>query len=114
MSWKASKIKTSLWVQAQVKMCDLNIIPIIVRKKGDPDSGAILLKLDRGEMGCCVLSQIRDFNGNLSWMYCCGETLMEHGEAETCINRQIKRDPDLWVIEIEDPKGRFELDGEIV
>ena len=101
-------------MQAQVKFCDLNVIPIIVRKKGDPDSGAILLKLDRGEQGCCILSQVSNLDGTAGWVYCCGSGLINYSEAESCINRQSKRDPDLWVIEIEDPKERFVLDGKIV
>ncbi len=114
MSWETSKIKTSLWVQAQVKLCDLNAISIMVRQKGDPDSGAILLKLDRGEMGCCILTQVRDLDGNPGWMYGCGAEFVNYSEAEAYIHRQIKRDPDLWVIEIEDPKGHYVLDGHIV
>ena len=114
LSWKTSKIKSSLWVQAQVKLCDLNFIPIVVRQKGDPDSGAIILRLDRGEMGCCILSQVRDFDGNPCWTYCCGDGIISYDEAEICIKRQIKRDPDLWVIEVEDSKEHFRLDGDII
>jgi hypothetical protein len=114
MSWETSKIKASLWVQAQVRVCDLNFIPIMVRQKGDPDSGAILLKLVRSKTGCCVLSQVRDLDGKPGWMYGCGAELIGDSEAETYIKHQIDRDPDLWVVEIEDPKGRFELDGDIV
>jgi len=114
MSWKTSKIKTSLWVQAQVRKCDLNFIPIIVRQKGDPDSGAILLKLDRGIIGSCVLSQFRDLSGKFGWMYGGGAEYIDDSEAEAYIKRQIERDPDLWVIEVEDSKERFELDGDII
>ena len=114
MSWETSKIKASLWVQAQVRKCDLNFIPIIVRQKGDPDSGAILLKLDRGKIGSCVLSQFRDVNGDFGWMYGGGSEYIDDSEAEVYIKRQIERDPDLWVVEIDDPKGRFELDDDIV
>lgn len=110
----ASKIKAGIWVQAQIRLCDINFIPLMVRHKGDPDSGAILLKIDKGEAGCSVLSQVRDVDGNPGWMYGGGGELIEQKEAEAYIQRQIKRDPDLWVLEIEDQKGRYELDGNIV
>lgn len=103
-----------MWVQAQVRLCDLNCIPIMVRHKGDPDSGAILLKLDRGESGCSLLSQIRDMDGAQAWMYGGGGELVPEAEAEAYIKRQIDRDPDLWVIEIDDPQQRYEIDGDIV
>ena len=86
----------------------------MVRHKGDPDSGAILLKIDRGEAGCCVLSQVRDLDGKPGWMYGGGAELIKDSEAEAYIKRQTDRDPDLWVVEIEDPKGQFQLDGDIV
>ena len=114
MLWETSKIKASLWVQAQIRLCDLNFIPIMVRQKGDPDCGAILLKLDRGKTGCCVLLQVRGLDGKPGWMYGCGTKLIGDIEAEYYIKRQIDRDPDLWVVEIEDPKGRYELDGDII
>ena len=101
-------------MQAQIRVCDLNFIPIMVRQKGDPDSGAIVLKLDRGTVGCSVLSQVRDLDGKPGWMYGGGGELIEEAEAEAYIKRQIQRDPDLWVIEIEDMQGRYELDGDIV
>ncbi|MBT4933496.1 MAG: DUF1491 family protein [Rhodospirillaceae bacterium] len=110
----SSKIKAGLWVQAQIRQCDINVIPLMVRQKGDPDSGAILLKLDLGEAGCSVLSQVRDVEGNPGWMYGGGGEIIAEEEAESYIKRQIQRDPDLWVIEIEDRQGRYELDGKIV
>lgn len=114
MSWTTGKIKAGLWVQAQVRVCDLNFIPIMIRQKGDPDSGAILLKIDREGGVCSVLSQVRDVEGNMGWMYGGGGQQISEAEAEAYIKRQSERDPDLWVIEIEDPRNRYELDGTIV
>jgi len=39
---------------------------------------------------------------------------MEEREADDYIGRRLKIDPDLWVLEIEDPKGLYEFDGKIV
>ncbi|MBL6932093.1 MAG: DUF1491 family protein [Rhodospirillales bacterium] len=114
MSWASSKIKAGLWVHAQTRICDLNCIPMMVRHMGDPDSGAILLKLYRGPEGCSILTQVRDMDGNPGWMYGGGAELITESDGEAYIKRQLDRDPDLWVIEIEDPQGRYELDGAIV
>ena len=83
MTWTSSKIKAGLWVQAQIRTCDLNCIPLMVRHKGDPDSGAIVLKLDRGAEGCSVLSQVRDLDGNPGWMYGGGGELISDSDAES-------------------------------
>jgi len=103
-----------MWVQVQVRLCDLNCIPIAVRHKGDPDSGAVLLKLERGREGCSVLSQVRGPEGEAAWMYGGGGELIGDVDAEAYIKRQLNRDPDLWVVEIDDPAGRYVIDGDIV
>ena len=108
------KIKSGLWVQAQIRVCDRACISMMVRHKGDPDSGAILIKLHRGDEGCSVVSQVRDLDGNPGWMYGGGAELIADNEAESYIKRQIDRDQDLWVVEIEDPGRRYQLDGDIV
>ena len=41
------RLKTALWVQAQVRRCDLELIPVVVARRGDPDAGSVLLKLLR-------------------------------------------------------------------
>lgn len=111
---KAFKIKTELWVQAQIKLCDINFIPIVVRKKGDPDSGAIILKIRQKDSSYRVLSQVRDHNGNLSWMYCGGGESIDDDQSEIYIRNQINLDPDLWVIEIEDQEDKYQLLGDIL
>ncbi len=114
MAWTSSKIRAGIWVQVQVRLCDMNCIPIFVRHKGDPDAGSIMLKLDRGERGCSVLSQVRDPDGAPAWMYGGGGEFISEPDAEAYIKRQTGRDPDLWVIEIEDPNDRYVLDGVII
>ena len=39
---------------------------------------------------------------------------MPEAEADAYIARQVTRDPDLWVLEIEDRKGTYKIDGKIV
>ncbi len=92
----------------------MNCIPIFIRHKGDADAGSIVLKLDRGAKGCSVLSQVRDPDGAAAWMYGGGGELITDAAAEAYIERQTGRDPDLWVIEIEDPKNRYVIDGNII
>jgi len=109
-----ARLKTSIWVQAQIRICDLSAIPIAILKRGDPDAGTVILRIDRGDAGCEVLSQIRDMDASMKWMRASGPGPVSDEEAAPLIERQTKRDPDLWVIEIEDPHNRYELDAPVI
>lgn len=108
------RLKAWIWVQAQVMACNRLAIPSTVVKKGHKEAGAILLKLNRGMAGCEVLSQVRDAAGDLAWFRSTGPDLVVEADADALIGRELSFDPDLWVIEIEDPKGLYELDGALI
>ncbi|MBT6093493.1 MAG: DUF1491 family protein [Rhodospirillaceae bacterium] len=106
-----ARLKAEIWIRAQIRMCDQALLPAVIRRKGDPDAGAILIKLDRLDGTCFVLSQVRDMEGRLTWMRATGEDPAPDMDGEAYIARQLKFDPDIWVLEIEDPAGRFEISG---
>jgi hypothetical protein len=108
------RLRVEFWISAQVHLCDQAFIPVAVLHKGDPDAGAILLKLNRMSEGCQVLTQIRTINGALAWMVGTGEPYVSEIDADAYIEKQRLRDPDLWALEIEDPNHRYVLEGEIL
>jgi hypothetical protein len=108
------RLKTAIWVQAQIRICDLSAIPIMVLKRGDPDAGTVILKINRRDRTCEVLSQIRDLDGAMKWMRASGSAPVPEAEADPLIERRRKRDPDLWVIEIDDPQDRYRPDAPII
>jgi hypothetical protein len=110
------KLKSALWVQAVVRRCDLVAVPAMVLRKGDPDSGAILVKLLARDRTCTVLTQTRTLDGELVLMRGTGPAPVDEGTADAYIERQRSRDPDLWVVEIEGnaPDGRLPFTERIV
>ncbi len=107
-------LKAGIWVSAQVRLCDIAAMPAMVRRKGDPDAGSIILKLDRLDGTSVVLSQSRDGAGARTWLAPLGRAAAADADAETYIARRISSDPDVWVLEIEDPGGRYEPDAPVV
>jgi hypothetical protein len=108
------RIRTSLWVQSQLRVCDLRNIPFVVRRSGDVDAGAIVLLISRRDGGVVALSQTRDDLGRLAWLRPLGTEPVEASKAEEFVTRTVKRDPDVWVIEIEDYRNEYVPDGPIL
>lgn len=96
-----ARIKAGLWVSMAVRMGDLNNRPGAVVRKGDPDSGGILVVL-RGREGLCVLSQVRAADAP-AWLRATGAAAVDEATADAYVARQVGRDPDLWVLEFEAP-----------
>ncbi|WP_422001220.1 DUF1491 family protein [Reyranella sp.] len=107
-------LTTGLWVSAQVRICDRAFIPATVVRRGDPDVGTVLLKLNRFEAGVTVYTQASSMDEGGAWSRGTGPTPVTEAEADAYIARQVARDPDVWVLEIEDRKGAYVLDGKIV
>jgi hypothetical protein len=84
-----------------------------VVRKGVEESGAIFLKISKLDGTTTVLSQARRGDGELVWVKPLGEAVDE-AKAAAWFEKQIKFDPDLWILEIEDREGRTFVDEPIV
>lgn len=107
------RLSTALWVDAQLHHCTLEGIPFYVVHKGAHASGTVLLKITIPGESCKLLQQQRDFEGEMGWMALFKGELVVEKEADEYIRRAADRDPDLWVIEIEDRELRNPFEGKI-
>ena len=110
----SERLKAGLWVQAQLRTCDINFIPAMVLRKGDQDSGSVLLKVNRFAGGCAVFVPITTIDGERGWMHGMKGGYVDERSCDDYIRRQTERDDDLWVLEIEDAKNQYELDAKLV
>jgi hypothetical protein len=97
-----ARVKAALWVSMAIRIGDQANRPATVLRKGDPDSGGILVVL-RGREGLSVLSQVRGADAAPAWMRGTGTEPVDEATADAYVARQVRRDPDLWVLEFEAP-----------
>jgi hypothetical protein len=109
-----ARLKTGLWVRALIRRCDIAAVAVAVTARGDADAGAVLLKFSNRAGGCAVLAQARNPRGELVWMRATGAEPVSDADADAYIARQRRRDPDLWVIEIETADPAAVLDGTVL
>ena len=103
-----------MWISAQVRMCDINMMQAVIRRRGDPDAGSIIIRLDRLNGHSVVLSQARDAQGNRAWLVANGGDAMSDEDVEDYLTRRIKGDPDIWVLEIEDRHEKYQPDAPVI
>lgn len=96
------RIKAGLWIKMALRMADIAGRSGVVLRKGDADSGGILVVL-RGRGGLVVLSQMRAGDGAQAWLRATGPAPVDQGTADAYVARQIRSDPDLWVLECDAP-----------
>jgi hypothetical protein len=96
------RIKAGIWVSMALRMGNADGRFGAVLRKGDADAGGVLVVLRR-DKEVSVLSQVRSGEGDLAWMRATGPAPVDQETADAYIARQVKFDPDLWVIEFEAP-----------
>lgn len=84
-----------------------------VVRKGAEEAGAVFLKISRLDGKCTVLDQVRQGEGDLAWVRPLGESVDE-ARADAYFEKQMRFDPDLWIVEIEDREGRAFVDEAVV
>ena len=96
------RLATALYLDAHFFQFQAEGRPYYILNKGAYASGTILLKINGIQNGCRVLQQQRDLDGSLGWMVLFKGQNVAESEADAYIQRAIDRDPDIWVVEIED------------
>ena len=100
------RLKSKLIIDAAIRLCLEKAIPATVARRGDHNAGAIFLKVNGFDSGCIIYTQQQKIDGTLHWIKTPGDNLITEIEADAYLERQIKYDNDLWVLEIEDRQHR--------
>ena len=102
------RLATGFWVSAYLNRLRLAGIPVFVTSRGDATAGAVIVKLATLDGWARAFQRSFDLMADTRvWV-----VLAEGAEADVdaVLTRQKGRDPDLWVLEIEDRGGRTLLD----
>ncbi|ARW09558.1 MULTISPECIES: DUF1491 family protein [Acetobacter] len=95
------RLKTDIMARAILRQSGQDGRSAMLLRKGDPDAGGILVVLAARNGSGVVLSQTRTPEGEPAWLRATGNTPVDAEQIQKFIERQVKFDPDLWVLEIE-------------
>lgn len=105
----SARLASSIWVSAYLRRLQIEGIPAYVIARGDDTAGAVLVKLALMDGTARAYQRGFDLESDRRvWQVLCEGP---EREVDAAITRQRSFDPDLWVIEVEDARGRDLLDG---
>ena len=108
------RLRTEIWVKAQLRLCDKAMLPAFIRRRGDPDAGSVIVKVDRMDGTSEVFVQARAGDGSRAWIRGIGEGSVLDADAEAYIQLQLSFDSDIWVLEVEDKGELYKLDRPLI
>jgi hypothetical protein len=110
------RLKSAIWVAAYVRRCHLEGAFAAVRRRGAEEAGTIFVKLNRLDgtaelFGPAPQSAFEEAHPaeRLFARALAGEPVAE-ALVEERLARELRFDPDAWIIEVEDRAGRHFLD----
>jgi hypothetical protein len=115
------RLKSGIWVAAYLRRCNIEGAFAAVRRRGAEEAGAIFIKINRLDgtatlYGPAPQSAFDDarpadriFTAALG-----GAKPAPEADIEARLVREIRFDPDVWIVEVEDRAGRHFLDRHVL
>jgi hypothetical protein len=108
------RLKSAIWVSAYIRRCQIEGAQAVLRRRGAEEAGAIFIKVSRLDgtadlYGPAPQSAFDDRPVDRMFIACLKPDSSE-ADAEARLARELKFDPDLWIVEVEDRAGRHFLD----
>ncbi|HXX02811.1 MAG TPA: DUF1491 family protein [Xanthobacteraceae bacterium] len=110
------RLKTALWVAAYLRRCQVEGLAAVVRRRGAEEAGAVFVRISRLDgtsdlFGPAPQSAFDAAEGTArAFTQSLATQSAPDADIEAYLARQIKFDPDAWIIEVEDREGRNFLD----
>ena len=112
------RLKSAIWVAAYLRRCNVEGVFAAVRKRGAEEAGAIFIKVNRLDgtvtlYGPAPQSAFEDERpADRAFVAVVGAAdPAPEADAEKYLEKEIRFDPDVWIVEIEDRQGRPFIDN---
>jgi len=115
------RLKSGIWVSAYLRRCDVEGAFAAVRRRGAEEAGAVFIKINRLDgtgtlFGPAPQTAFDDAQpaDRLYTAIIGGDKPAPDADLEARLVREIRFDPDVWIVEVEDRAGRNFLDDAVV
>ena len=110
------RLKTGIWVAAYLRRCQVEGLAAVLRRRGADEAGAIFIKVSRldgtadlyGPAPQSAFDEARP--SERAFSLAMKTAPAPEADIESYLARQLRFDPDLWIVEVEDRAGRHFID----
>lgn len=108
------RLKSEIWVKAYLRRCMHEGASAVLVRRGDADAGAIYIKVSRLD-GTAMLygpapAGLDEEREDRRWQPCLDDEAGAETDADAYLQRQAAFDPDVWIVAVEDARGRHFLE----
>lgn len=107
-------VKTEIWVKAHLRRCFAAGLTGVVARRGAAEAGVVFVKVTLpGGMGRVLAPAAGPTygeDGGRRWAAPLGNGPVPQDDVDRFLARQIAFDPDIWILDIDDPGGTGLLD----
>jgi len=111
------RLKSGIWVAAYIRRVQTEGAQAMLRRRGADEAGAVFIKVSRldgtaevfGPAPQTAFDEARP--SDRAFVRTLKTEPASEADAEAYLVRQLKFDPDIWIVEVEDRGGRNFLDS---
>ncbi len=100
------RLKTEILIRSALRLADSQMISAAIAHRGDSDAGALFVEIEKSFSEAKLLCRTLGFDGGYEWVSLSGEGWRHPIDIQALVERERQRDPDCWVVSVQDPKGR--------
>jgi len=109
------RLRADIFVSAYLRRCIVENVSALLRRRGAAEAGAIFVKVDRldGEAalyGPAPQTETAARGVDRLWARMHKDEWIPIPDVEARLAKEMRFDPDLWIIEVDDRQGRVFLD----
>jgi hypothetical protein len=107
----SDELKAEFWASALVRRAEIQGAFAAIARKGDPDAGVVLVKVATLDGKARLYAPARrGEEAERVWIDLSAGKLGDvEAEVDAYVRKRADTDPDLWLVEIEDKRGRHFL-----
>jgi hypothetical protein len=105
------RLRADIWVSAYMRTVEIHGGYATLRRRGAAEAGAVFVVLDRldGRAALFAPGPVDEVLGERRFVRAHDAEWIEPAEISARLEREVKRDPDIWIIDVERRDGAHGL-----